>query len=130
MIRVKTDKYSKQLPDRIMDGQKFGQKSVKPLRIEKNRNGQKRNRSSTMLDDSEECISLIQTTEYSEILKNARRKLERPVAPAMPCKRHPSIVKTRAKPKIGNEKEFKTMYDCIVESQESTRQRAEPLRGN
>ena len=50
------------------------------------------------------------------------------MAPAMPCKRHSSIVKTRAKPKIGNEKEFKTMYDCIVESHESTRQRAESLQ--
>ena len=47
------------------------------------------------------------------------------MAPAMPCKRQPSIVKTSVMPKIGNETEFKTMYDCIVESDESTRQRAE-----
>ena len=34
-------------------------------------------------------------SEHSDILKNARRKLERLVAPAMPCKRmvHPSITK-------------------------------------
>ena len=50
------------------------------------------------------------------------------MAPTMPCKRQPSIVKTSAKPKIGNENEFKTMCDCIVESQESTRQRAESLQ--
>ena len=43
--------------------------------------------------------------EYSEILKNARRKLEI----LMPCQRHPSIVKTGAKPKNGNEMEFKTL---------------------
>ena len=42
--------------------------------------------------------------EYPETLKNARRKLERTVAPAMPCKRQTSIVKANAKPKIGNEK--------------------------
>ena len=70
--------------------------------------------------------------EFSEILKNARRKLERPMAPAMQCKRtdkqHPSIVKANAKPKIGNEKTFKTMYGCKVESHESTRQRAESLQ--
>ena len=50
------------------------------------------------------------------------------MVPAMPCKRHPSIVKTSAKPKIGNENEFKTMYDCIVESHESSRRRAESLQ--
>ena len=38
--------------------------------------------------------------EYSEILKNARRKLERPVAPSMPCERHPDTAKVMAKPKI------------------------------
>ena len=40
--------------------------------------------------------------EYSEIIKNARRKLERPVAPAMPCKRdkqHSRIVKTKVEQK-------------------------------
>ena len=49
------------------------------------------------------------------------------MAPAMPCKRmdkqHPSVTKEMYN--NGNEKEFKTMYDCIVESHESTRQRAE-----
>ena len=54
------------------------------------------------------------------------------MAPAMPCKRmdkhHPGIVKTNAKPKIGNEKEFKTVYGCKVESHESTRQRAESMQ--
>ena len=44
--------------------------------------------------------------EYSEILQTERRKLERFVAPAMPCRRQPSISKANAKPKIGNEKEF------------------------
>ena len=39
--------------------------------------------------------------EYREILKNARRKLERPKAPAMPCKRSPNgITKVTAKPEI------------------------------
>ena len=61
-----------------------------------------------------------------------KRKLERPVAPAMPCKRmdtqHPSIVKATAKSRIGNVKEIQTMCDCIVESHASTRQRAEFLQ--
>ena len=45
------------------------------------------------------------------------------MAPAMPCKRQTSIAK--AKPKIGHETEFKTNVDCIVESHESTWQRAD-----
>ena len=39
------------LPDQIMYGQKYGRKMVKPLRIEKNKNGRKRSRSSNMLGD-------------------------------------------------------------------------------
>ena len=50
------------------------------------------------------------------------------MAPAMPCKRQPSIVKTSAKSKTGNENEFKPMYDCVVESHKSTRHRAESLQ--
>ena len=48
------------------------------------------------------------------------------MVPAMPCERQPSIVKTSAQPKIGNDKEFETMYDCSVASHESSRQRVEP----
>ena len=50
------------------------------------------------------------------------------MAPAMPCKRmvHPSI--TKVMQSKGNKNELKTMYDCIVESHESTRQRAESLQ--
>ena len=54
------------------------------------------------------------------------------MAPAMPCKRmnrqHSGIVKAIAEPKICNEKEFKTVYGCTVESHESTRQRPESLQ--
>ena len=69
--------------------------------------------------------------ENSEIVKNTRRKLERPMAPAMPCKRdrqQSSVVKTNEEQKIGHEKEFKTMCGCMVESYESTRNRAESLQ--
>ena len=92
----------KRLPDQIMYGKKYGRKLVKPLRFEKNKNGQKKK---PKLDnpDGREC---------SEILKNARRKLERPMEPAMPCKRmvDPSIANVIAKPKIGEEKRFITVY--------------------
>ena len=64
--------------------------------------------------------------EYKEILKNARRKLERPMAPATPCDKPPkSITKVTAKPEIESEKNSKTASGCAVESHESTRQRVE-----
>ena len=47
--------------------------------------------------------------ECSEIVNNATRKLERPFAPAMPCKRDKQlaiIVKTNLEHKNGHEKEF------------------------
>ena len=40
-----------------------------------------------MLEDYEESISLTpEDKEFKETIKNVRRKLERSVAPAMPCK--------------------------------------------
>ena len=59
-----------------------------------------------------------------ENLKNARRKLERPMAPKMPCKRQKSITKVVTKQNSAPEENSKTMYNCM-ESRESTRQRAE-----
>ena len=107
------------LPDHIMYGQKYDQnRSTEKPKLDNVR----KLRGIYFIDPDDK--------EYSEILKNARRKLERPMAPAMPCKRdkqHSSIVKANAKPKIGNEKEFNTMYGCMVESHQSTRQRAESL---
>ena len=58
--------------------------------------------------------------------KMRKRKLERPVAPAMPCKRAPNdITKVVAKLEIASEEIPKTVHECIVESHESTRQRVE-----
>ena len=47
------------------------------------------------------------------------------MAPPVPCKRQPSITKVVAKQENASEKNSKTVYDCMVESHESTRQRAE-----
>ena len=64
--------------------------------------------------------------EYKDILRNARRKLERHMAPAMPCKRPPnSITNVTARPKIASEKNSKTVNGCVVESHDSTWQRVE-----
>ena len=60
--------------------------------------------------------------EFKEIIKNARRKLETPMAPAMPCK-------TCKKSKHGETRskthDFKSKFACILEASESTRLRLE-----
>ena len=62
-----------------------------------------------------------------DIIKNARRKFETPMAPAMPRKREFSKASIRKTvfPKTGNFKESgaKTKFSCIAEADESTRQK-------
>ena len=95
----------KRLQDQIMYGQKYGRTLVKPLRIEKNRNGQKRNRSSTLLEDWGEFNLSILTTKNTKKISRMREELETPAAPAMPCKTSPrSITKVCAKSENASEK--------------------------
>ena len=60
--------------------------------------------------------------EFKETIKNAIRKLETPVAPAMPCK-------TRKKNRHGETRNktncFTSKFACILEASESTRMRME-----
>ena len=56
--------------------------------------------------------------EFKETIKNARKKLETPVAPAMPCK----IMKNCSS---GGSNKIKTKLACILETDESTRLRME-----
>ena len=55
--------------------------------------------------------------EFKETIKNARRKLETSVAPAMPCK----IMKENCG--SGGSNKIKTRLACILEADESTRLR-------
>ena len=67
-------------------------------------------------ENCEGSISL-EDKEFKETIKNARKKLETSVAPAMPC----TIVK-----KIcgsGGSNKIKTKLACILEADESTRMR-------
>ena len=65
--------------------------------------------------------------EYAEILKTARRKWERPMAPTMLCQwRAPNgITKVLAQSETASEKTPTTIFDCVLEPHESTRQRVE-----
>ena len=55
--------------------------------------------------------------EFKETIKNARKKLETPIAPAMPCK----IMKKNCG--SGGSNKNKTKLACVLEADESTRLR-------
>ena len=57
--------------------------------------------------------------EFKETIKNARKKLEIPVAPAMPCK----ILKNNQNRWSGASNKVKTKLACVLEAGESTRLR-------
>ena len=58
--------------------------------------------------------------EFKETIKNTRKKLETPVAPAMPCK---TCKKSKYGVTRGKTNDFKTKFACILEASESTRLR-------
>ena len=65
--------------------------------------------------------------DHKETLKNARIKLEGPMAATLSCKKkaQTSTTKVAAKQEIAPQKIPETIYGCNVESQESTRPRVE-----
>ena len=73
-----------------------------------------------MLKTHENCVGFFfidpEDTEFKETIKNARKKLETSVAPAMPCK----IEKNCGS---GASNKIKTKLACILEASESTRLR-------
>ena len=60
--------------------------------------------------------------EFKEIIKNARRKLETPMAPAMPCK---TCKKNKHGETRSKSDDFQYKFACILEASESTRMRVE-----
>ena len=85
------------------------------------KSGHMKNLNSIMPEDYEESISLtLMDKEFKETIKNARRKLETPMAPAMPCK----ISKNNQNCGNGDKSnETKSKLACILEANESTRMR-------
>ena len=63
------------------------------------------------------CFIDPEDKEFKETIQNARKKLETPVAPAMPCK----IMKSNKKCGNGASNKVKTKLACIVEASETTR---------
>ena len=60
--------------------------------------------------------------EFKECIENARKKLETPMAPAMPCK---TCKKNKNGETRSNTKDFKSKFPCFLEASESTRLRME-----
>ena len=58
--------------------------------------------------------------EYKEIIENARRKLEAPMVPAMPCK---TCKKNKHGETRSKTNDFKSKFACILEAGESTTMR-------
>ena len=58
--------------------------------------------------------------EFKETIKNARKKLETPMAPAMPCK---TSKNSQHEVTRGKTNDFKSKFACILEASESTRLR-------
>ena len=80
-------------------------------------NGPMNNRSSITPEDYEEFVSYLEDKEFKGTIKNARKKLETPMALAMLCKtsKNSQHVRTR-----GKSKEIKSKLACILEASEST----------
>ena len=79
-----------------------------------------KNLNSTTQESYEEFISIDpEDKEFNETIKNARKKLETPVAPAMPCK----IIKNNENFGSGASNKIKSKLACILEASESTRPR-------
>ena len=60
--------------------------------------------------------------EFKETIRNARKKLETPMAPAMPCK---TCKKSKNGETRSKTNDFKSKFACILEASESTRMRME-----
>ena len=60
--------------------------------------------------------------ELKETVRNARKKLETPMAPAMPCKTCKKNKSGETRSKTNN---FESKFACILEASESTRLRME-----
>ena len=71
------------------------------------------------------CVLDLGDKEFKETIKKARKKLETPMAPAMPCK---TSKKCKHGETRGKSNEFKTKLACIWEASESARLRiGDPL---
>ena len=68
------------------------------------------------------CFIDAEDMEFKETIKNARRKLETPMVPAMPCM---TCKKNNHGETCSKTNDFRSKFACILEASESTRMRME-----
>ena len=79
------------------------------------------------LEDDEGSIIDFDVKEFTETIRNARKKLETPMAPAMLCK---TCKKSKNGETRSKTSDFKSKFACILEASESTRLRMEETLPN
>ena len=83
------------------------------------------------LDNARKLLGIefidFEDNEFKEIIKNAHKKLETPVTPAVPCK---TSKKSQHWVTHGESNEIKSKFACILEASESTRLLQDHIEGN
>ena len=117
MVRVETDKKAANIQARSFMARKWTKLGGHAQLKER----QKWSHEKPKLDNARKLRGIYfidpEDKEFKETIKNARKKLETPVAPAMPCK----IMKKNCG--SGGSNKIKTKLACILEADESTRMR-------
>ena len=108
-------------PGQIIYGQNSGKKLERNVKLKEK---QKWSHEKPKLDNARKLRGIYfidsEDKEFKETIKNARKKLETPVAPAMPCKTSKNSQHGMTR---GKSNEINSKLACILEADESTRLR-------
>ena len=117
VVRVEMNEETAYIQGQIIYGQSSGSQWESMPSWRRSKSGPRKGFTLKTLENCEEYISSTRRIqEFKETIKNARKKLETSVAPAMPCK----IMKNCGS---GGSNKIKTKLVCILEADESTRMR-------
>ena len=110
-------------PSQIIYGQKLWRKWEEMPSWRRGKNGHMKSQNSIMPEKLRGiCFIDPEDTQFKEIIQKARRKLETPMAPAVPCKTCKKSMKGETRDKTDD---FNSKFACILEASESTRMRKE-----
>ena len=116
---------SKQPPDQIICGLRFGLACCKQPKSKKSKNGLSRVKAWQCSKIVRDIYFIdLEDEEYKETIKNARKKLEVPMEAVVPCQMETRKRAWKLRETVVSEKtnpHKKTKYVCVVEAHESTR---------
>ena len=123
MVREETAQNGKRHPGQIILWPELWTKLGRNVKLKERH---KWSHEKTKLDDARRLRGIYfidpEDKEFKETTKNARKKLETPMAPAVPCK---ASKKGKHGETRGKTNELKSKLACILEASESTRLRIE-----